>query len=73
MQEQVNRYLCQRVEERSTAEETYANLLQLKQEAAQRLAASQSAPAPGQSPPAAAQAAARAQPGVPAPAAAPNP
>jgi len=72
MQEQINRYLCQRVEERSTAKESSANLLRLKQEAAQRLAASQSAPASGQSPPAAAQAAARAQPGAPAPAAAPN-
>jgi len=72
MQDEISRYLCQRVEERSTAEATYANLLRLKQEAAQRLAASQSAPASGQSPPAAAQAAARAQPGAPAPAAAPN-
>jgi len=39
MEEQINRYLRQRVADRSTLEEASTALLQLKQEAAQRLAA----------------------------------
>jgi len=72
MQEPIHGYLCQRVEERSTAEESSGSLLRLKREAAQRLGAAQSASAAGQSPPGAAQAAPRAQPGAPTPAASPR-
>jgi flagellum-specific ATP synthase len=76
MHDEIRRYLAQRVEARSPAEETYAGLQTLKQKAAQRLAAARSTPTPvppaGTEARAAAPAAAAPQRGVSTPGA-PNP
>ncbi len=51
MQSRINTYLEQRVEERSTHEQAYAGLMEIEQEAVQRLTAADAGPAPPQAAP----------------------